>query len=176
MNGIKAFDLKDADEAILKKIFLLNESYAPFLGPLEKIDNLKRLLSMSIYSTYITINDEICGFMVCFDEKSSYESKNYEYFKKKHNKFFYVDRIGIAKSFKNKGLGTFLYKKIVDLNKNDNIKICAEVNVKPFNEESVNFHEKMGFKAVFEKEFSPNYAIRYYERDICTVRENHKSQ
>ena len=35
MNGIKAFDLKDADEAILKKIFLLNESYAPFLGPLE---------------------------------------------------------------------------------------------------------------------------------------------
>ena len=24
MNGIKAFDLKDADEAILKKIFLLN--------------------------------------------------------------------------------------------------------------------------------------------------------
>ena len=37
MNGIKAFDLKDADEAILKKIFLLNESYAPFLGPLETV-------------------------------------------------------------------------------------------------------------------------------------------
>ena len=107
MNRIKAFDLKNADEAVLKKIFTLNESYAPFLGPLEKIDNFKRLLSMSKYSIYITIDDEICGFMVCFDEKSSYESKNYEYFKKKHNKFFYVDRIGIANRFKNKGLGTF---------------------------------------------------------------------
>ena len=74
------------------------------------------------------------------------------------------------------GLGTFLYKKIVDLNKNDNIKICAEVNIKPFNEESVNFHEKMGFKGVFEKEFSANYAIRYYERDICAVRNNDKSK
>ena len=113
MNDIQIHDLKTADKEILKEIFKINESYNPFLGPLKTLDNLIELIQRSNYSIFLTNKKQICAFLVCFRENSKYQSKNYKFFKKRFNRFFYIDRIGVVKGFKNKGLGTFIYNKIV---------------------------------------------------------------
>ena len=46
----------------------------------------------------------------------------------------------------------------------DKLPICAEVNIVPINEESIKFHEKMGFKKVSEAYSNSNYSVRYYEK------------
>ena len=112
MNDIQIHDLKTADKEILKEIFKINESYNPFLGPLKTLDNLIELIQRSNYSIFLTNKKQICAFLVCFRENSKYQSKNYKFFKKRFNRFFYIDRIGVVKGFKNKGLGTFIYNKI----------------------------------------------------------------
>jgi predicted GNAT superfamily acetyltransferase len=89
---------------------------------------------------------------------------NYKFFKKRFKRFFYIDRIGVVKDFKNKGLGTFLYSKIDDICLKKGLPICAEVNIVPINKESIKFHEKMGFSKVSEAYSNPEYGVRYYEK------------
>ena len=164
MNDIQIHDLKTADKGILKEIFKINEGYNPFLGPLESLDNLIELIKRSNYSVFLTNKEQICAFLVSFRENSSYQSKNYEFFKNRFERFFYIDRIGVVESFKNQGLGTFIYNKIDAICIKDKLPICAEVNIVPINEESIKFHEKMGFKKVSEAYSNSNYGVRYYEK------------
>ena len=164
MNDIQIHDLKLAKSEILEQIFNINEGYNPFLGPLGNLDKLKELLKQSNYSIYLTNKEQICAFSVCFRENSEYKSKNYKFFENRFKKFFYIDRIGVVKTFKNKGIGTFIYKRISDICKKDKLPICAEVNIAPKNDESIKFHEKMGFKKVCEKHLNSKYGVRYYER------------
>ena len=164
MNDIQIHDLKTADKEILKEIFNINESYNPFLGPLKTLDNLIELIQGSNYSIFLTNKKQICAFLVCFRENSQYQSKNYKFFKKRFNRFFYIDRIGVVKGFKNKGLGTFIYNKIDAICLKDSLPICAEVNIVPLNKESIKFHEKMGFKKVSETYSNSKYGVRYYEK------------
>ena len=164
MNDIQIHDLKTADKEILKEIFNINESYNPFLGPLKTLDNLIELIQRSNYSIFLTNKKQICAFLVCFRENSQYQSKNYKFFKKRFNKFFYIDRIGVVKGFKNKGLGTFIYNKIDAICLKNSLPICAEVNIVPLNKESIKFHEKMGFKKVSETYSNSKYGVRYYEK------------
>ena len=164
MNDIQIHDLKTADKEILKEIFNINESYNPFLGPLKTLDNLIELIQGSNYSIFLTNKKQICAFLVCFRENSQYQSKNYKFFKKRFNRFFYIDRIGVVKGFKNKGLGTFIYNKIDAICLKNSLPICAEVNIVPLNKESIKFHEKMGFKKVSETYSNSKYGVRYYEK------------
>lgn len=164
MNDIQIHDLKAANEETLKEIFKINEGYNPFLGPLRSVDNLRDLVDKSNFSIFLTNKKQICAFVVCFREDSQYQSMNYKFFKKRFKRFFYVDRIGVVKGFKNKGLGTFIYSKIDDICLNKGLPICAEVNIVPINEESIKFHEKMGFSKVSEAYSNPEYGVRYYEK------------
>ena len=101
---------------------------------------------------------------MCFRENSSYQSKNYTFFKNRFKRFFYIDRIGVVESFKNRGLGTFIYNKIDAICIKDELPVCAEVNIVPINKESIKFHEKMGFKKVSEAYSNSKYGVRYYEK------------
>ena len=40
-------------------------------------------------------------------------------------------------------------------------KACCEVNIKPINQPSLNFHQKHGFVSVGEKTFEDGHAVRY---------------
>ena len=164
MNDIQIHDLKAANEETLKEIFKINEGYNPFLGPLRSVDNLRDLVDKSNFSIFLTCKKQICAFAVCFREDSQYKSMNYKFFKKRFKRFFYVDRIGVVKGFKNKGLGTLIYSKIDDICLKKNLPICAEVNIVPINKESIKFHEKMGFSKVTEAYSNPKYGVRYYEK------------
>ena len=161
---MKLEDLKNCLETELDEIYALNQSLTPMLGALKDIQHLKRLISMSKCSKGLKIKGTIAAFMICFRENSEYESKNYLYFNRKYKEFLYVDRIGVSKNLENTGLGSILYKYIIE-NFGEDLKICAEINTKPMNKKSIIFHEKHDFKRILEKCYNENYKVVYMERN-----------
>ena len=51
-----------------------------------------------------------------------------------------------------------------DIEKFNNSPFCAEVNIKPKNEVSLNFHKKMGFKETSIRKINKEHEVIYLER------------
>ncbi len=135
------------------------------VGSLYNSNELKDLIDISSDSFYIEKKSELVGFIVCFRENSIYKSQNYIHFNKKYERFLYIDRVGIKKKHDNKGIGTYLYEHIFNINDENGLRICAEVNIEPKNEISLRFHEKMGFKETSERTINNNYKVKYVEKN-----------
>ena len=59
-----------------------------------------------------------------------------------------------------------IYKHIFNINDENGLRICAEVNIEPKNEISLRFHQKMGFKETSEKSINSDYKVKYVEKDV----------
>jgi predicted GNAT superfamily acetyltransferase len=103
------------------------------------------------------------GFVICLRENTNYKSINYKFFQNRHNKFLYIDRIAIANKYQFSGIGSILYKKLLSIKVKFNIPICAEVNIDPPNESSINFHRKHGFSKITESTLKEGYSVVYME-------------
>lgn len=148
------------DENKLDDIYLINQDNVPAVGSLESIEKLKELISISSYHSVLLLDKNVIGFSICFREGTSYWSENYKYFTQGLKNFLYIDRIAIDHNYRRKGLGTSLYKDIFSNAKLENLRVTAEVNTKPVNEVSLNFHSYMGFEQIGERKFK-NHDVAY---------------
>ena len=145
--NILEFPLKPEEE-FLNTIFDLNQSNTPEVGSLDSIKHLKGLLSLSSNNLFVSLNNEIIGFIVCFREGANYQSLNYKFFSKNETKFLYIDRVVIKDAYRRKGIGLNLYQYIESIAMEENIPLCCEVNTKPLNKVSIDFHTNFGFKEI----------------------------
>ena len=150
------------DEEILSSFYEINQQQVPKVGSvsLEEFINLIQISDIS----YGIIKKGIClGFVICLRENTNYQSINYKFFQKRHNKFFYIDRIAITNEHQSSGIGSTLYNKLFSIKDKFNIPICAEVNIDPPNESSINFHRKHGFSEITESTLKEGYSVVYME-------------
>ncbi len=166
MNNLTLHDLKTANKNTLEEVYVLNQDLIPMLGSLDSSSELKTLVDESSNSFYIEKKGKLAAFIVCFRENSEYRSLNYRHFDHKYEKFLYIDRVGVSKTHINKGIGTYLYKHIFNINDQIQLPICAEVNIEPKNEISLNFHKKLGFKETSEKQIKSGYKVKYLEKNV----------
>lgn len=148
------------DQNRLQEIYLMNQSNVPAVGSLESIDKLRDLLSICDYHSVLLLDKNFIGFSICFREGASYWSENYKYFKQSLKKFLYIDRIAINQNYRRKGLGKLMYKDIFLNAQHENLRVTAEVNTKPINQVSLDFHNYMGFEKIGERQFD-NYDVVY---------------
>ena len=138
MNELIVKDLKNGSDILLNQAHELNQKLVPMLGDIPTTNEWCKLISLSSNSYFIENKKGLVGFIVCFREKSDYQSRNYIHFNNQLEKFIYIDRIGITKGLQNKGFGTKLYRHIIKKYGNQT-KICAEINTKPMNKKSISF-------------------------------------
>ena len=100
---VKEFS-SSVSQSLLLEILALNQENTPEVGSLASIKELQNLVTQSSNNYYISLNDTVIAFMICFRERSSYHSVNYKFFSKKENKFLYVDRIAIKDTYRRKGI------------------------------------------------------------------------
>ena len=105
------------------------------------------------------------GFVICLRENTKYHSINYKFFQKRHKRFFYIDRIAVVNEYQSSGIGSTLYNELLSLRDSFNIPMCAEVNIVPPNEQSINFHKKHGFSEIIESTIKEGYSVIYMEID-----------
>ncbi|MFL2700921.1 MAG: GNAT family N-acetyltransferase [Gammaproteobacteria bacterium] len=99
-----------SDKTILDQIYNLNQCNTPEVGSLDSYNDLIGLLDKSFVNYFLFNGDEVIGFIVCFRENTAYKSKNYKFFSSIKDQFLYIDRVVIKSSFREKGIGTNLYK------------------------------------------------------------------
>ena len=159
---VKEFS-SSVSQALLLEILALNQENTPEVGSLASIKELQNLVTQSSNNYYISLNDTVIAFMICFRERSSYHSDNYKFFSKKENKFLYVDRIAIKDSYRRKGIAKNLYS-IIEMQANaESIPLCCEVNTIPLNEISIKFHQNFGFSQVGENDFI-DHSVAYFQK------------
>ena len=143
--------IKTATKADLDFVLSLNQKslYAVSHSNFKKMNHF---LNISSYFKIILIDDQAVGFLIALMPGKDYASENYIWINKRYKSFIYVDRIIIDKKHRNKGLGVYFYNHLAKSFHTKVEKILCEVNVKPYNEQSMNFHKKYGFKEIGEKD------------------------
>ena len=159
---IQNFPSKPSQE-FLEKIFILNQENTPEVGSLSSIEYLRQLIQLSSYQFYVVKDDEIKGFIICFKEKSSYDSPNYKFFCNTESKFLYIDRIAIKDPFRRQGIGKSFYELIEKIAFLKEIPLCCEVNTFPENSISMKFHENFGFKKIGNKEYE-DHSVAFFKK------------
>jgi predicted GNAT superfamily acetyltransferase len=86
------------------------------------------------------------AFLIAMDETSSYESVNYLWFRERHARFLYIDRIVVDEAARGNGLGRALYADLIAFAQDSGCdRLCCEVNFDPPNPASDAFHAAHGF-------------------------------
>lgn len=139
-------------ESELIKVLERNNENSPALGKLDKLalsSLLKELLIPPLVKDQET--GEWVGILFLLNQKSRYESLNFQFFKERYREFFYVDRVAIFEDFKRMGYGSLIYHSLKKTLPKSSF-IALEVNLKPLNQASLDFHARQGFLPVGEGE------------------------
>ena len=146
-------------EDTLETLYSLNQENTPDVGSLSSIDELNNLIELSALNFFLLDDEKIVGFIICFKEGSAYHSLNYKFFSDSEDKFLYIDRVVIKKEYRRMGAGTLLYNHLSKVANLENLPICCEVNTKPINQISLNFHSKNKYIEVGERDFDDHSVV-----------------
>ena len=109
-------------------MWAINEQGLPGTGAISR-QGLADLLDLSVFSIGAFSSDELVGFVVCLLPRTAYGSLNYAWFNERFDAFIYVDRIAVAPSQRNQGVGSRLYDEVIT-----------------YAQEHGRFHHRFGFK------------------------------
>jgi uncharacterized protein len=126
-------------------ILVLNNEHATELSWLDA-ERLASLLRQAFYARRIGDAD---AFLIALDERATYDSPNYLWFRQRYPRFVYVDRIVVAPPLRGRGCARLLYADLFDRARRagHDIIVC-EVNSNPPNPASDAFHASLGFGEV----------------------------
>lgn len=139
-------DIENKDESFILRE---NEINVKVLSPLDE-EGIKKFKKWAHLFKIIEVNGRKAGFLIALDERANeYKSENYIWFSDRFPIFLYVDRIVISEKFRNMGLGMKLYDFIMKYAREKDIPVvAAEVDIIPYNEGSLRFHSRLGFKEI----------------------------
>ena len=151
------------------QILALNESAIPAVNHIHE-GELRRLHQQAEILLVARAGESVAGFLLALNADASYESINYQYFRRRYSRFAYVDRIVVSAAFRRSGIGAGLYQALIEAT-GHLPRITCEVNVKPPNPASMHFHRQLGFTVVGEQDTEGGN-----KRVALMVRENAKRE
>jgi predicted GNAT superfamily acetyltransferase len=95
--------------------------------------------------------DQLAGFLIGLRPGTDYASPNYRWFCENYDDFAYVDRVIVAGWARRRGIAESLYETFGSSQSGAPVMTC-EVNIRPSNEGSMLFHQRMGFRQVSSQE------------------------
>ena len=145
------YKIKNATKNDLDFVLSLNQQSLNAVSH-SNFTQMNYFLDISSYFKILHLNDSPIGFLIGIEPNKKYKSENYRWINEKYQSFIYVDRIIIDSNYTNMGLGTYFYNHLKNTFVGQFKYITCEVNLKPFNEQSLNFHKKYGFNVSGEQE------------------------
>jgi predicted GNAT superfamily acetyltransferase len=146
---IRAFTPAD-----LAAVHAINEAAVPAVGA-EQIEDLADIAAESVIALVAEIEGKIAGFCFVLAPGADYHSINYLWFSDRYDDFVYLDRVAISPDFQRRGIGRALYTE-VERRSADRCPTATaftlEVNLRPRNDTSLEFHAHLGFVEVGQQE------------------------
>lgn len=148
----------------LAAVLDLNNAHAAELSWLDA-PRLAELVGRAFHARRVGSAD---AFMLAFDQDADYDSPNFIWFRGRHERFVYVDRIAVASSARGRGLARLLYDDLfATARAAGHVLVTCEVNAEPPNPASDAFHAALGFRTVGSAALQGgSKTVRYYERPL----------
>ncbi|HNP63196.1 MAG TPA: GNAT family N-acetyltransferase [Woeseiaceae bacterium] len=134
----------------LEAILSLNSAAVPHVNRIG-VDELSWFCDNASFAKAVKIDARLAGFMIGLRPGTAYQSLNYRWFCEHYDDFAYVDRVVVADWARRRGIAEALYRDFSASQADVKIMTC-EVNIRPANEASMNFHRRMGFRQVGTQE------------------------
>ncbi len=107
------------------------------------------------------------AFMIAFNDASDHRNANLAWFRERHDRFYYVDRVVVAHQARGQGLARALYGELfARARAEDRPVIGCEINVIPANPASDALHSALGFSEIALRHLPGGKAIRYMRLDL----------
>ena len=136
----------------LNDVLALNQANQPHLSGLTS-DELQSIVQQAALFSVVELDQQFAGFVLGLLPDADYGSENLAWFKRHYQNFFYVDRIAIADHAQGQGCGSVLYREVENYCREKNIaQIALEVNTRPLNQNSLDFHRHQGYGKVGTQE------------------------
>jgi hypothetical protein len=133
--------------AVSSTLLELNNAHERELSLLDE-EGLQRLLDKAYLAARIGSADAL---LLSFDQDADHDGVNFRWFRERHDRFVYVDRIVVAPEARGRGLARALYQMLIAQCRCDgHTRLVCEVNSVPPNPGSDAFHASFGFEAVGE--------------------------
>lgn len=137
--------VRDAD---LDRLVVLNNAAVPAVNILARAD-LERFAATVPHFRIAEADGAAIGLMIALGPGVDYASPNYRWFERRYDDFLYVDRIVVDPAVRSMGIGALLYEDLAAAARTGRVpRLACEVNLRPANERSLQFHERLGFRAV----------------------------
>ena len=146
--------LRDYRPEDLPTLHEINESCYPGVGT-ETYEGLGAIVDESVIALVAEVDGEIAGFCLVLEPDADYDSINFIWFNEQYDDHVYLDRVAIAERFHRQGIGRAMYTEVERLlaERYANAKwLALEVNLEPRNDQSLGFHEALGFREVGQQQ------------------------
>lgn len=155
--------IRTLDVADVPTMTDINQVNTPALGD-ETPESMAQLLDWSTVALGCDVGGTLVGFCLVMSPGLAYQSSNYRWFSDRYEDFAYLDRVGMAVGHRGNGYGTALYAEV-----ERRIRarwFTLEVNLKPLNEGSIRFHERLGFAEVGQQVSSSGKLVSLMAKDL----------
>jgi len=142
-----AVAIRDVHEHELDAILALNNAAGPAVLPLDA-PRIHWFYKHASYFRIAEVNGHLAGFLVALRENTSYDSVNYDWFKRHYATFVYISRIVVAKPHRGIGLGRILYCDAQSYAEARVPLLTCKVFIEPRDDVSMLFHSTYGFHEV----------------------------
>ena len=142
--------IRDVREHELDSILALNNAAGPTILKLDQAQ-LAFCHDEAAYFRVAEVDGAVVGFLIAFDQDSSYRSSNYLWFKQHYPAFLYIDRVVIASAQRGAGVGRVFYADITSFAEVRAPLLACEVFLEPRNDGARVFHGTYGFQEVGQR-------------------------
>ncbi len=148
----------------LEIVLALNNQFAVETSFLDRA-KLAAMVDEAFLATRI---GDVDAFLIVFDERASYDSPNFEWFRARYPEFVYVDRIITGPEARGKGYARALYEDLfAKAAARGHERVVCEVNLDPPNPVSDAFHATLGFAEVGSQKLQgSSKTVRYLSKNI----------
>lgn len=139
--------IRDVCDSDLDAVLVLNQSEVPHVGSIDA-GRLRWFVDHASYFRVASAGGGLAGYLVGLRPGADYTSPNYRWFCERYDEFAYVDRVAVSAAARRTGIATRLYQDFAAAMPPAVPVMACEVNVRPPNASSMDFHRRLGFAQV----------------------------
>jgi predicted GNAT superfamily acetyltransferase len=131
-------------------VLALNADSVPHVNLIGR-EQLEWFIRCASFASVARTEGRVAGFLIGLRPGTDYASPNYRWFCEHYEDFAYIDRVAVADWARRRGIAESLYEAFGKSQSGVRVLTC-EVNIRPSNEGSMVFHQRLGFRQVGSQE------------------------